>query len=149
MSDSSQPHGLQPTRFLCLWDFPGKSTGVGCHCLLCGKALSVCKNKTGADCGSDHELLIVKWRLKLNTVGRTTRSSSQSVISVALSCPILCDSMDCSTLGFPVHHQLPELAQTHVHSIGDAIESVMAPFSVVPFSSCPQSFPATGYFLMS
>ena len=32
MSDSSQPHGLQPTRLLCPWDFPGKSTGVGCHC---------------------------------------------------------------------------------------------------------------------
>ena len=35
MSNSSQPHGLQPTRLLCPWDFPGKSTGVGCHCLLC------------------------------------------------------------------------------------------------------------------
>ena len=35
--------------------------------------------------------------------------------SVAQSCPILCDPMDCSTPGFPVHHQLPELAQTHVH----------------------------------
>ena len=34
LSDSSWPHGLQPTRFLCPWDFPGKSTGVGCHCLL-------------------------------------------------------------------------------------------------------------------
>ena len=34
MSDSSRPHGLQPTRLLCPWDFPGKSTGVGCHCLL-------------------------------------------------------------------------------------------------------------------
>ena len=34
MSDSSQPHGLQPTRLLRLWDFPGKSTGVGCHCPL-------------------------------------------------------------------------------------------------------------------
>ena len=33
-SDSSQPHGLQPTRLLRPWDFPGKSTGVGCHCLL-------------------------------------------------------------------------------------------------------------------
>ena len=32
--DSSRPHGLQPTRLLCPWDFPGKSTGVGCHCLL-------------------------------------------------------------------------------------------------------------------
>ena len=34
VSDSSQPHGLQPSRLLCPWDFPGKSTGVGCHCLL-------------------------------------------------------------------------------------------------------------------
>ena len=34
VSDSQQPHGLQRTRLLCPWDFPGKSTGVGCHCLL-------------------------------------------------------------------------------------------------------------------
>ena len=33
MSDSSRPHGLQPTRLLRPWDFPGKSNGVGCHCL--------------------------------------------------------------------------------------------------------------------
>ena len=37
MSESSRPHGLQPTRLLCPWDFPGKSIGVGCHCLLQGK----------------------------------------------------------------------------------------------------------------
>ena len=35
MSDSSWPHGPQPTRLLRPWDFPGKSTGMGCHCLLC------------------------------------------------------------------------------------------------------------------
>ena len=34
VSDSLRPHGLQPTRLLCPWDFPGKSTGAGCHCLL-------------------------------------------------------------------------------------------------------------------
>ena len=34
MSDSLRPHGLQPTRLLHPWEFPGKSTGVGCHCLL-------------------------------------------------------------------------------------------------------------------
>ena len=34
VSDSSRPHGLQPTRLLRSWDFPGKSTGMGCHCLL-------------------------------------------------------------------------------------------------------------------
>ena len=42
--------------------------------------------------------------------------------SVTWSCPILCDPMDSSTSGFPVHHQLPELAQTHVHRVGDAIQ---------------------------
>ena len=42
--------------------------------------------------------------------------------SVAQSCPTLCDPMDCSRPGFPVHHQLPELAQTHVHWVSDTIE---------------------------
>ena len=41
--------------------------------------------------------------------------------SVTQLCPTLCDPMDCSTLGFPVHH-LPELAQTHVHWVNDAIQ---------------------------
>ena len=39
------------------------------------------------------------------------------------SCPTLYDPINCSTPGFPVHHQLPELAQTHVHRVGDAIQS--------------------------
>ena len=34
----------------------------------------------------------------------------------------LCDQIDCSTPDFPIHHQLPELAQTHVHGVGDAIQ---------------------------
>ena len=42
--------------------------------------------------------------------------------SVTQSCPTLCDPMDSSTPGFPVHHQLPELAQTHVHGVSDAIQ---------------------------
>ena len=42
--------------------------------------------------------------------------------SVAQSCPTLCDPMDCSTPSLPVHHQLPELAQTHVHRFVDAIQ---------------------------
>ena len=47
---------------------------------------------------------------------------SQSVSSVAQSCPTLCDPMSCSTPGLPVHHQLPEFTQTHIHSVGDAIQ---------------------------
>ena len=42
--------------------------------------------------------------------------------SVAQSCPTLCDPMDCSTPGLPVHHQLPEFTQAHVHWVGDAIQ---------------------------
>ena len=41
--------------------------------------------------------------------------------SVAQSCMTLCDPMHCSTPGFPIHHQLLELTQTHVHRVGDAI----------------------------
>ena len=42
--------------------------------------------------------------------------------SVAQSCPTLCNPMNCSTPGLPVHHQLPEFTQTHVHRVGDAIQ---------------------------
>ena len=42
--------------------------------------------------------------------------------SVAQSCPTPCDPMNCSMPGLPVHHQLPEFTQTHVHPVGDAIQ---------------------------
>ena len=42
--------------------------------------------------------------------------------SVAQLCPTLCNTMNCSTPGLPVHHQLPEFTKTHVHRVGDAIE---------------------------
>ena len=58
--------------------------------------------------------------------------------SVAQSCPALYDPMDCSTPDFPVRHQLPELAQTHVHWVGDAIQSYH-----------PLSFPSSLAFSLS
>ena len=57
--------------------------------------------------------------------------------SVTQSCPTLCDPTDCRTPGFLTHHQLPELAQTHVHP---TISS-----SIITFSHL-QSFPASGSF---
>ena len=42
--------------------------------------------------------------------------------SVTQSCPTICDPMNRSTLGLPVHHQLPEFTQTHVHRVRDAIQ---------------------------
>ena len=66
--------------------------------------------------------------------------------SVAQSHPTLRYLIHCSTLGFPVHHQLLELTQTHVHRVSDAIQPS---HPVIPFSSCLQSFPASGSFPMS
>ena len=79
-------------------------------------------------------------------VGPDTNSVSCKVFSsVAQSHPTLCDPMNCSTPGFPVHHQLPDLVQTHVH------------WAVMPSNhlilchplSCLQSFLALQSFLMS
>ena len=68
----------------------------------------------------------------------TVQFSSVQFISVAQSCPTLFDPMDCSMSGFPVHHQLPEPIQTHVHCIGDAIQP-----------SHPLSFPSAPAFNIS
>ena len=65
--------------------------------------------------------------------------------SVAQLCPTLCNPMDCSMLGLPVHHQLPEFTQTYVHQWCHPIISS----SAVPFSSLLRSFPASGSFQMS
>ena len=53
---------------------------------------------------------------------RRRRKGSVQFSWDAQSCPAFCDSMDCNTPAFPVHHQLSELAQTHVHWVGDAIQ---------------------------
>ena len=132
MSDSVRPYRRQPTRLPRPWDSPGKNTGMGCYFLLqCMKVKS--------------EREVAQW------------------------CPTLSDPMDCSlpgssvhgifqarvlewgaiafSAGFPIHHQFPEFTQTHVHRVGDAIQP--SPSSVVPFSSCLQSFPASGSFPMT
>ena len=67
--------------------------------------------------------------------------------SISKSCLTLCDPMDCNTPGLLLLNQLPELAQTHVHRVGDVIPP-SHPLSPT-FSSCLQSFPATGSFPMN
>ena len=71
---------------------------------------------------------------------------SQFSLAAQLS-PTHCHSMDCSMPGFPVHHQLPELVQIHVYRVSDAIQAPSS--SLIPFSSCLQSFPASGSFPMN
>ena len=68
--------------------------------------------------------------------------SSVQFSSVAQSCPTLCDPMNRSTPGLPVHHQLPEFTQTHVHRVGDAIQPshpLSSPFPPAPNLSQHQS----------
>ena len=71
--------------------------------------------------------------------------SDRWLSSVPQLCQTLCNPMDCSTPDFPVHRQFPELTQTHLHWVGDAIQPS---HPVVPFS-CLQSFPASGSFPLS
>ena len=64
--------------------------------------------------------------------------------SVTQSCPTLCDLMNCSTPGLPVHHQLPEFTQTHVRRVGDAIQPshpLSSPSPPAPNPSQHQSLP--------
>ena len=58
--------------------------------------------------------------------------SSVQFSSVTQSCPTLCDPMNCSTPGLPVHHQFPEFTQTHVHRVSDAIQPSHPLFSPSP-----------------
>ena len=64
--------------------------------------------------------------------------------SVTQLCPTLCDPMNCNTPGLPVHHQLPESTQTHVHRVGDAIQP-SHPLSS-PLASCPSIPPSIRVF---
>ena len=67
-------------------------------------------------------------------------------IVVAQLCPTICNTMDCRMQGFLVFNHLPELAQTHIHWLGN---STQPSYTVIPFSTCLQSFPTSGSFLMS
>ena len=67
-------------------------------------------------------------------VGKYLWHGSVQFSSVAQLCPTLCDPMNCSMPGLPVHHQLPEFTQTHIHWVHDAIQSstLGRPFLLLP-----------------
>ena len=127
----------QPGSF-CPWGFPGKNTGVNCHFLLQGLFLTQGSN-----------LSFLHWQagsLPLSRLG-TFQFSSVQFSSVAQSCPTLCNSMNRSTPGLPVHHRLPEFTQTHVHRVSDAIQPSHPRSS--PSPPAPKSLPASESFPMS
>ena len=83
---------------------------------------------------------IVQFSYPYMTTAKTTVSVHFS--SVTRSCPTLCDPMNRSTPGLPVHHQLPEFTQTHVHRVSDAIQPshpLSSPFPPAPNPSQHQS----------
>ena len=73
----------------------------------------------------------------------TSQFGSVQFSSLAQSCPTLGDPMDCSTPGFLVHYQLPELTQTHVHRVGDAIQPSILCY---PLLLLPSIFPSIRVF---
>ena len=124
MSDSLRPQRQQPTRLPHPWDSPGKNTGVGCHFLL-----------------------------------QCMKVKSESEVSQ--SCPTPSNPMDCSlpgssihgifqarvlewgaiafSPGLPIHHQLLEFTQTHVHRVSDAIQLSHRLSSPCPLAPNPSS----------
>ena len=115
-----QPHRLYHISLLCVWNSPGKSTGVGCHSLLQG----IFPNE-GWNLGLPHCRWIL-YNLSSRKAESWTQicliSSSVQFSSVTQSCPTLCNPMNRSTPGLPVHYHLPEFTQTHMHWVGDAIQ---------------------------
>ena len=113
------------------------------------QAVDVIGDKSKVRCFKE-QYCIGTWNVKSTN---QSKFSSLQFSSVTQSCPTLCDPMNCSMPGLPVHHQLLEFTQIHVHRVSDAIQpshplsspSPPAP----PFSSCPQSLPASESFPMS
>ena len=64
----------------------------------------------------------LKQPTKEQSINKISNLTSVQFSSLVQSCLTLCNPIDCSTPGFPVHHQLPELTQTHVHWVGDTIQ---------------------------
>ena len=111
------------------------NTGVGSLSLLQGNFPSQELNQSLPNC-----------RLILYQLSYSKVFERLSVSSVAQSCLTLCDPMNRSKPGLPVHHKLPEFTHTHAHRVSDAIQPSS---SAIPFSSCPQSLPESGSFPMS
>ena len=130
------------TRLLCPWDFPGKNTGVGCHSLFQG----IFPTQGSNLCLLLGRQILYHWATwetpeSLLVVSNLPNPSPQ-FSSVTQSCPTLCDPMNRSTPGLPVHHHLPEFTQTHVHWVIDATQPfhpLSSPFPPAPNTSQHQS----------
>ena len=145
-----------PARLLCLWNSPGKNNGVSCHSLL--QEISQTQGSNSGICTAGRFFTIcaikkvhIPWLPLFCTsclffwlcpVQNRACQRSDQIRSVAQSCLTLCDPMNRSTPGLPVHHQLLEFTETHVHQVSDAIQlshPLSSPFPLAPNPSQPQS----------
>ena len=86
---------------------------------------------------------LVHWHLKMTSQIPGWQSQSVQFCSDAQSCPTLCNPKNRSTSGLPVHHQLPEFTQTHVHRVGDATNHLIL---CHPLLLPPSIFPSIRVF---
>src|SRR5574337_513307 len=105
MSDSVRPHRRQPTRLPHPWDSPGKNTGVGCHFLLqCVKVKSESEATQSCPTHRDpHGLQPTGSSVHGIFQARVLEWGAIAFSTVTQLCPTLCDHMDCSMPGLPVH----------------------------------------------
>ena len=115
ISDSLPPHGLKNTRPPC----PSSSTKVWPSCC---PLIWQC-HKTVSSSGTLFSFCSQSFPALGTFPGNHLFTSLQSVTSVAQSCPTLCDPMNCSTPGLPIHHKFLEFNQTHAQRVSDAIQS--------------------------
>ena len=85
--------------------------------------MQVNKQQLELDMGKCTGSKLVKEYIKAVYCHPAYLTSVQSCCSIAQLCPAFCDPIDCSMPDFPVHHQLTELPQTHVHRVGKAIQT--------------------------
>ena len=111
LSDYLRPHGLQHARLPCPSPTPGEKNHYSVY-----QGLRKRKNRVVVLLFNGYRVSVLQDEKVLEICYDFQFSS------VAQSCPTICDPMNCSTPGLPVHHQIPESTQTHVHCVSDAIQ---------------------------
>ena len=144
MSNSLWPHGLQSARPLCPWDCLGSEYWSELQFPSPGDFPNAGFESSSPALGGGFFTPEPPGKL----IPHVKKASEVTQFrSVTQSCPTLCDPMNPSTPGLPVHHQLPEFTQTHACRVGDAIQP-SRPLSS-PSPPAPKSLPASGSFPMS
>ena len=154
MPDSLRPHRLQHTRPPCPSPTPGVYSNScplsrWCHPTISSSLIPFsCLQSFPASGSFQMSQLFISGGQSIE-VSASMNIPMNQIRSVAQSCPTLCDPMNHSMPGLPVHHQLPEFTQTHVHWVSDAIQPfhpLSSPSPLAPNPSQHQSFPMSQLF---